>query len=208
MGKGVYAEKCRERPNLANHQAIGWTSCMTQWTRGSCLPFWHLGLKNSTDEQFVYLAGHLFQLLHLYDEHFQKLERLTVILCDETSPLSCVNEARRELFCPKNREMDKLPPTKDALLQHVRRTGASSYLNDQHTNTVWSFATQNFAWTKVSESCVPVWMTIPEVFRSYLELIKCSWCSCGKTNLDCSPLCKCRCTPRNTEDCQCVLQKT
>ena len=26
---------------------------------------------------------------------------------------------------------------------------------------------QNFAWTKVSESWVPVWMTIPEVFQDH-----------------------------------------
>ena len=31
---------------------------------------------------------------------------------------------------------------------------------------------QDFAWTKVSESWVPVWMTIPEVSRSCSELVK------------------------------------
>jgi len=153
-------------------------------------------------ETFVFLANNPFQLLNLYDEHFQKLERLTVILYDKTSPLSCVNEARREFFCKKNRAMDKLPPTKDALLQHVRRT--------VHQAGIWTTSTQtrvvvpspqDFAWTKVSESWVPVWMTIPEVSRSCRELIKCSCkgdcsnCTCGKANLDCSPLCKCKCTP-------------
>ena len=50
------------------------------------------------------------------------LERLAVILYDKTSPLNCINEAGRVLFCQKNRAKDKLPPTKDALLQHVRRS--------------------------------------------------------------------------------------
>ena len=153
-------------------------------------------------ETFVYLAGHPFQLLDADDHHFLKLERLTVILYDKTSPLSSVNEARMELFCHKNREMDKLPPTKDALLQHTRRA--------VYQTGVWTMSTQthlvvpspqDFAWTKVSESWVPVWMTIPEVSRSCSELVKCSCkgdcsnCKCGKANLNCSPLCKCKCIP-------------
>ena len=150
-------------------------------------------------ETFVYLAGHPFQLLDADDHHFLKL---TVILYDKTSPLSSVNEARMELFCHKNRAMDKLPPTKDALLQHTRRA--------VYQAGVWTMSTQthlvvpsplDFAWTKVSESWVPVWMTIPEVSRSCSELVKCSCkgdCSngkCGKANLNCSPLCKCKCIP-------------
>ena len=73
-------------------------------------------------ETSVYLASHPFQILDLENEHFQKLEKLTVVLYDKTSPLSCVNVLRRELFCQKNRAMDKLPPTRDALLQHVHHT--------------------------------------------------------------------------------------
>ena len=151
-------------------------------------------------ETFVYLAGHPFQLLNLDDDHFQKFERLTVILYDKTSPLNSVNETRRELFCQRNRAMDKLPPTKDALLQHVRRA--------VYQAGIWTSSTeaqpvvpspQDFAWTKESDSWVPVWVTIPEVSRSCRELIKCackgdcSNCKCGKANLDCSPLCKCNC---------------
>lgn len=79
------------------------------------------------------LPGHPFQLLNLDDDHFQKFERLTVILYDKTSHLNSVNETRRELFCQRNRAMDKLPPTKDALLQHVRRAGR--HLDVQHRGT-------------------------------------------------------------------------
>ncbi|KAG5886902.1 hypothetical protein JTB14_004190 [Gonioctena quinquepunctata] len=96
--------------------------------------------------------------------------------------------------------MDKLPPTEDALLPHIRRA--------VYQAGIWTTSTQtqqvipsphDFAWNKVSESWVPVWMTIPEVSRSCRELIKCSCkgdcsnCKCGKANLDCSPLCKCKC---------------
>ena len=152
-------------------------------------------------ETFVHLAGHPFQLLNAEDGNFLKIERMTVILYDKTSPLSSVNETRRELFCHKNRAMYKLPPTKDALLQHTRRAvyQAGVWTMSTQTHLVVT-SPQDFAWTKVSESWVPVWMTIPEVSRSCSELVKCSCkgdctnCKCSKANLNCSPLCKCKCT--------------
>ena len=73
-------------------------------------------------DTFVYLAQHPFSRIHIDSEHFKKIERLIVIMYDRTSHLSCVNEAREEMFCRKNHSMDKIPPTQDALLQHTRRT--------------------------------------------------------------------------------------
>lgn len=72
-------------------------------------------------DTFEFLADYPFQQLELDDESLQKLERLTVILYDKTSPLTSINEARKELFCKNNLAMDKLQTTQDALLQHVRR---------------------------------------------------------------------------------------
>ncbi|KAG5877474.1 hypothetical protein JTB14_029408 [Gonioctena quinquepunctata] len=63
---------------------------------------------------------HPFQLLEADSEHF-KLERLIAVLYDKTTPFSSINQIRKELFCQKNRAMDKLPPTEDALPQHIRR---------------------------------------------------------------------------------------
>ena len=118
--------------------------------------------------------------------------------------LCTVNETRKELFCQKNRPMDRIPPTQDALLQHTRRA--------VYQAGIWTTSTQaepvvpspqEFAWTKVSDLWVPVWMTIPEVSRACSELIKCSCrgdcsqCKCGKANLACSPLCNCKCNQSN-----------
>ena len=153
-------------------------------------------------ETFVYLAGHPFQLLDVNDDRFKELERLTVIMYDKASPLSSVNETRRELFCQKNRAMDKLPPTNDALLQHVRRAVYQAGIWTTSTQTQLAVPSpHDFGWTKVSQSWVPVWLTIPEVCTACRELIKCSCkgdcsdCKCAKANLDCSPLCKCKCVP-------------
>ncbi|KAG5872476.1 hypothetical protein JTB14_025661 [Gonioctena quinquepunctata] len=68
-------------------------------------------------DTFVYLATHPFQLLIADPEHFKKLERLTAVLYDKTTPFSSINQIKKGLFCQKNRAMDKLPPTEDDLLQ-------------------------------------------------------------------------------------------
>ena len=72
-------------------------------------------------ETFVHLAKSPFQLLDVDSQQFQKLERLTVILYDKSSPESSINQARKEIFCRVNRQMEKLPPTQDVLLQQIRR---------------------------------------------------------------------------------------
>ena len=70
-------------------------------------------------ETFVYLARHPFTALYADSEHVQKIERLTVILYDKSSPLNSVNEARKELFNLKDPSTDRMAPTPDAPLQHT-----------------------------------------------------------------------------------------
>ena len=53
-------------------------------------------------ETFEYLACHSFELLYVNSAHFEMIERLTVILYDKSSPLSSVNQTRKEIFCLKN----------------------------------------------------------------------------------------------------------
>ena len=114
-----------------------------------------------------YLASYPFEVVNADSDLFVKIERLVVVLYDRTSPLSSVNEVREELFCRKNRSVDRIPPTQDALLQHVRRA--------IYQAGVWTTSTQaqqvlpspqDLGWTKDSESWVPVWTTLPEVSRA------------------------------------------
>ena len=51
----------------------------------------------------------------------QIIERYVVLMYDKSSGLDSVNECRRVLFTKKNRASENLPPTSDALLQHVKR---------------------------------------------------------------------------------------
>jgi hypothetical protein len=77
--------------------------------------------KREVTEAFVYLMMHPHTSMTLDTQQFQTLEHFTIIIYDKTSSLQAVNEARRELFCQKNRTMENIPPTKEALLQHAKR---------------------------------------------------------------------------------------
>ena len=158
--------------------------------------------KTYTDitETFVFLASNLFEILLDESIHFRRIQRFTIVLYDKTSCLNFVDEARKDLFCHKNLVMDKIPPTKNALLHHSKcaifqagiwttSTEASPQIPSAHS----------FAWTKDEEVWVPIWMTIPEVSKACQELIRycfrgdCRDCKCGRANLTCSLLCKCKC---------------
>ena len=47
------------------------------------------------------------------------LDRYTVLMYDPTSTCTTVNAARKDLFTRKARDIEALPPTSDALLQHT-----------------------------------------------------------------------------------------
>ena len=120
-------------------------------------------------------------------------------------PVLCsVNETRKGLFYQKNRPMEKLLPTHDALLQHARRTVYQAGIWTPSTQSEQAVPSpQEFSWTKEADSWIPVWETIPEVSWARRKLIRCSCkadcskCKCVNSNLDCSPLCKCKCNSKN-----------
>jgi len=60
------------------------------------------------EEAFVYIAFHPYADLNVDSAHFQLLEQCTVIY-DKTSHHQYLNEARQELFCQKEKSMDRLP---------------------------------------------------------------------------------------------------
>ena len=49
------------------------------------------------------------------------IERFIVVMYSKTCSLTSVNEARRELFTQGSRTIENIPPTENALNQHLRR---------------------------------------------------------------------------------------
>ena len=153
-------------------------------------------------EAFNFLAANPFHHLESDSEHFKKIERLTVVLYEKSSPLGLVNEAREDLFCRKSRSPDNIPPTQNALLQHTKRAIYQAGIwTTSSTCQAELPSPSHFAWSKTppANTWEPVWMTVPEISKACSQLLKCTCkrictkCKCVKAGLSCSPLCNCKC---------------
>lgn len=50
-----------------------------------------------------------------------KIERYVILMYDRSSSIEEINQSRRYLFTKKNRTSENLPPTLDALKEHLKR---------------------------------------------------------------------------------------
>ena len=119
-----------------------------------------------------------------------------------TSTTGSTSEARKHLFAKKGRTTVAIPPTSDALLQHVKR---SAY----QAGHVWAQSLiQNanlpspseYGWVRNESQWQPFWMTLSEVSKDCSLLARCgcnpkkgcrSACKCIKSSLPCTTLSKC-----------------
>ncbi|KAG0713238.1 hypothetical protein GWK47_016650 [Chionoecetes opilio] len=69
------------------------------------------GAYTEVTDAFNFIVEHPHAQITVDCQEFQMLERFTVVIYDKNSPLVSVNEARKELFCQKNRTMENIPPT-------------------------------------------------------------------------------------------------
>ena len=101
-------------------------------------------------------------------------ERFTILMYDRTSMLTCIDSCRRELFTRKGRPMAALPPSRAALVQHVKR----ALLQGAHD---WGSATETYrqmpspldwGWTE-PENWQPLWTTLPPVNEACNALGRC-----------------------------------
>ena len=131
-----------------------------------------------------------------------EIERFVVLLYDRTSELFQVNQARQQLFAKGTRTLENIPPTYDALHQHVKRTAfqaghiwGQSLLRDPEVPSPG-----DWGWTKEgqSSSWQPLWTTLPHAQDCCYELIHCGCkkscrgqCIYFKASLKCTALCSC-----------------
>ena len=131
----------------------------------------------------------------LSDECKRNIERFVVLLYDQGSEQSSVDEARQQLFCKRSRSLDRIPPTSAALKQHLLRA-------DYQSRHVWSQAHLTLPelpspaeWER-DDQWKPLWTSLPQDQQTCYELIHCSCkkacrglCKCTKANLQCTALC-------------------
>ena len=56
-----------------------------------------------------------------YISNISAIERFICLMYDKTTYISNVNDCRRMLLTKKSKTVDNIPPTRDALIQHVKR---------------------------------------------------------------------------------------
>lgn len=107
---------------------------------------------------------------------------------------------RWELFRSKNLEGEMLPPTRSALLPHIRRANYITMRDKSYdVNHPALPPIEDNGWTNEESGYAPVLCLALPAPLAVIELTKCGCrthcvskqCSCSKNGLPCTPLCKC-----------------
>lgn len=122
------------------------------------------------------------------------------LLYSRTSECWQVNRARKQMFA-KRKQLEHIPPTQTALLEHTKRTiyqGSHVWgetlvpLQNLPSPGEWGWQQDD------NNNWVPHWTNIPEASMSCKELIKCGCkkacrrpCKCTIASLPCTELCAC-----------------
>lgn len=131
------------------------------------------------------------------------LEEFVVIMYDRSSITNKVNDARLDLFARKQHPYNGIPPSRAALVEHIKR----SVLQAGHTwgQSLCKSQTlpspSRWGWEKDSGVWVPHWTSLAPIAGSCQELLKCGCriscsgnCKCFRSGLPCTALCSCNCS--------------
>ena len=128
------------------------------------------------------------------------VERFVILLYDRTSTCTDINKARQKVFAKRN-NIKRIPPTRAALEQHVKRAtyqGGHVWGQSLQTTPVLPSPT-NWGWTRTDDGLYePNWTILPEASQVCYELVSCKCkkgcvgqCKCKKAALECTALCAC-----------------
>ena len=138
--------------------------------------------------------------LTLSSKDIHIIESFVVSLYSMTCPLTEVNQARQQIFSQSSRTFEYLPPTKAALIEHIKRaTYQAGYVWGQSLMTEQVLPSpDSWGWVKSESGWVPFWTQLPRAANTLEELVSCKCtkscagrCSCKKKDLVCTARCKC-----------------
>ena len=155
---------------------------------------------NSLPELTDALLRLAFAPTEIPEHSMQAIERFVILMYDQTSTCTDVNKARKKLFA-KRSSVQRIPPTRAALEQHVKR----AVFQGGH---VWGQilvpqpvlpSPSSWGWIQTDDGLYePHWTTLPEASKTCYKLISCgckkgcrSRCKCKKASLKCTALCVC-----------------
>ena len=134
------------------------------------------------------------------DDHMDALERFVVLLYDRTSGLEHVNECHKHLFTQTGRSIDALPPTREALKQHIKRAAyqAGYCWSQMMVSTPELPSPSDWGWVHTDNGWDVYWTTLPEATDACRQLLRSGCkkgcrrqCKCAKAALQCTALCHC-----------------
>ena len=114
------------------------------------------------------------------DDSLHTLERFVVILYDRSSGHEHVKDARKQIFTQKGRAIDALPPTREALRQHIWRTAyKAGYCCGQMMVAAAELPSPSeWGWMKIDTGWGVCWTTLLEATIPCRQLIRCGCTNC------------------------------
>lgn len=140
------------------------------------------------------------------------LEQFVCQLYLPGTDLSELAAVRWHMFKKSFAESEKLPPTKGALEQHIKRAHyqAMVWYHDGVAKPKLPEAL-NYGWTIENNLYLPVVTHLPPAPKAVLELVRCKCvkescrtarCSCKRANVVCTEMCMCEASDDNCENTQ------
>ena len=142
------------------------------------------------------------------DRDTKLLEKFIVMMYDRSSSAEAVDDARLELFARKQRSYEAIPPTRAALVQHIKQTKPSSAA--YQAGCIWSQALvcqpnaespAEWGWKQEGDNWNIIWSALSPVAQSCQQLTRCQCktqcrgrCKCYKFSLSCTAMCSCTCS--------------
>ena len=145
------------------------------------------------------------------DSKFAVIQRFVILMYSKSSILSCVNEARMELYFQRSaHNIETIPPTSNSLLFHTKRAIYQCGIYSRCLISKQNLPSPaNFGWKEVNGTTVkwePLWMTQSQAIRECREFYRCNCkqpctrCKCKMAQLNCTLLCSCNCDKKDSYD--------
>ena len=115
------------------------------------------------------------QVATVNDNEVDILQKFVVMMYDKSSTATGVNNARLDMFARKQRPYQAIPPTRSALLQHIKR-------DPYQAGCIWSQSTlrqpetqspADWGWAKNGDLWNVVWTMLPPIVESCQQVTKC-----------------------------------
>jgi hypothetical protein len=152
------------------------------------------------NEEFQDAMNLLGESLTISETLYDVIEQMVCCIYGMKDEVS-INLVRFKKFCTKKfPQPDQLPPTKDELKQHIKRSNYQSFLWKHALVRDEVITPVGHGWKDDNGSLEIVWMENPLAPNSIIELTTCNCgksiceenCQCKILSIECTDLCKCR----------------